>query len=104
MTAALPAAPILTHVRRNAQAHDQFIAGGGGLLSSAEAAELAGFGAANRVQLAQGGAGFRGRLPRPAVLTGAAVRPRAVVRELIASLAPFYSGCALVLSTDESMR
>jgi hypothetical protein len=103
-TPPLPA--ILDQARRNAAARDAFIAECGGLLTSAQVAELAGSGARNASQLAwrlkEEGRIFwvehRGQTFYPALQfdpqTG---KPREVIGELIAVLAPLYSGWSLAL-------
>lgn len=105
-TDAPPVPAILDQARRNAAARDAFIAECGGLLTSAQVAELAGSGARNASQLAwrlkQEGRIFsvehRGQTFYPALQfnpqTG---KPREVIGELIAVLAPLYSGWSLAL-------
>jgi hypothetical protein len=105
-TDAPPVPAILDQARRNAAARDAFIAECGGLLTSAQVAELAGSGARNAGQLAwrlkEEGRIFsvehRGQTFYPALQFDAETgKPRPVMAELIATLAPLYSGWSLAL-------
>lgn len=105
-TDAPPVPAVLDQARRNAAARDAFIAQCGGLLSSAEVAELAGSEARNAAQLAwrlkEEGRIFavehRGQTFYPALQFDAeSGKPRETIKELIAALAPLYSGWSLAL-------
>ena len=105
-TAEPPMPALLDQARRNAAARDAFIAECGGLLTSAQVAELAGSDARNVSQLAwrlkdEGrifSVDHRGRTFYPALQfdpqTG---RPREVIKELIAILEPLFTGWSLAL-------
>jgi hypothetical protein len=105
-TDAPPVPAILDQARRNAAARDAFIAECGGLLTSAQVAELAGSGARNASQLAwrlkEEGRIFsvehRSQTFYPALqFDPQTEKPREVIGELIAVLAPLYSGWSLAL-------
>lgn len=102
----LPPAPLLEHVRRNADARDRFIAEHGGLLTSQQVAQIAGSAATNKSQIAhrwrkegsifaveQGGLTCYPALQFDA-LNG---RPLAVIKDLIVTLNRYYEGWALAL-------
>lgn len=102
----LTPAPLLEHVRRNAEARDRFIAEFGGLLTSQQVADIAGSAATNKSQIAHrwrkegaifavehGGVTYYSALQFNA-LNG---RPLPVIKELIAVLGRYYEGWALAL-------
>lgn len=102
----LTPAPLLEHVRLNAQARDRFIAEHGGLLTSQQVAEIAGSAATNKSQIAhrwrKDGSIFAvehgGVTCFPALqfdaLNG---RPLPVIKDLIVALSRYYEGWALAL-------
>jgi phasin family protein len=101
-----PRSPIIEHVRCNAEARDAFIADYGGLFTSAQVAELARSEAGNKAQMAhrwrKEGRIFavehRGQTYFPAFqFDHENGRPRPVMRQLIAALAPYHQGWSLAL-------
>jgi hypothetical protein len=101
-----PVPAVLDQARRNAAARDAFITDCGGLLTSAQVAELAGSEARNAAQLAwrlrQEGRIFsvehKGQAFYPALQFDAeTARPRELIKELIVALSPLYSGWSLAL-------